>query len=279
MSDAVGSSIPLPRGRLLPLNSKRITSTFIRVLAKGLGLPTEASAEDLRRMIEGKLTEEDREPRNVQVLIQDTEGGGATRLLLQDENGIFLTLENVAGRGRGDKDDPEEPEQEVATGSPGDEEMSVEQLRQQLEEARKQNDALTADMQTCREDMEREKARTAELSGRIKEVWRVNCQQIAEYDAECAAKDLVISCLKRKIEELEARDMTAHSSTPSVTTEPSVVPVIPESPMPVPVVTRRGKAPPQWILTRVKTWKSAWMTGYQRWTVQLYGTAGLKRRS
>ena len=39
----------------LPLNSRRLTTNHLRCLAAELELPTEASADELRQMIDGKL--------------------------------------------------------------------------------------------------------------------------------------------------------------------------------------------------------------------------------
>ena len=45
----------LPRGRVLPLNSKRLTSTHLKQVAEKLKLPTTGSADQIRQLIEGKL--------------------------------------------------------------------------------------------------------------------------------------------------------------------------------------------------------------------------------
>ena len=43
-----------PRARL-PLNSKRITTEQIKRVGRALGVPTDASVDEVRVMIEGKL--------------------------------------------------------------------------------------------------------------------------------------------------------------------------------------------------------------------------------
>ena len=48
---------------------------MVQQIAKSMGLPTLASLEDTRQMLEGKIGEMEREPRNVQVVLQDVEGG------------------------------------------------------------------------------------------------------------------------------------------------------------------------------------------------------------
>ena len=60
---------------------------LLRQLAEGLGVPTTASQEDLRSMIEGRLMEADRDPRRTQVVLREV--GQGTHISLQDESGFF----------------------------------------------------------------------------------------------------------------------------------------------------------------------------------------------
>ena len=51
-----GGSLP-PRGsgwRTVPLNSRRVTAPILRCVAVNLGVPTSASAEELRQMIDDR---------------------------------------------------------------------------------------------------------------------------------------------------------------------------------------------------------------------------------
>jgi len=61
-----GSGNEGPRVRL-PLNSKRLKRSQLERLAKALDLPTSASSDELRQLIDGKLTDQGKEARNVQV--------------------------------------------------------------------------------------------------------------------------------------------------------------------------------------------------------------------
>ena len=45
----------LPEGRVLPLNSKRLTAVHLRAIAKELRLTGKGSLEDLKLTIEGKV--------------------------------------------------------------------------------------------------------------------------------------------------------------------------------------------------------------------------------
>ena len=82
MADTAGSGLKgelqdMPRvvGKPLPLRSGRLTAMHLRKLAKALGVPMSATIEDLRLMIDGKLAEMDKQPQNVQVVIDDAEEG------------------------------------------------------------------------------------------------------------------------------------------------------------------------------------------------------------
>lgn len=71
----------------LPLNSRRLKVSHLRVIARTLDLPTmTASTDDLRAMIEGKLTEGGKQPMNVLVILEDDD-----TISLSDEEGTFLT--------------------------------------------------------------------------------------------------------------------------------------------------------------------------------------------
>ena len=51
------------RGRLpIPLNSKRLTAAHLKRLVRALDVPTTAAGDEIRQMVEGKLSEAGREP-------------------------------------------------------------------------------------------------------------------------------------------------------------------------------------------------------------------------
>ena len=58
-----------PSGKLLPLNSRRLTAAHLRHIAGAMGVPSTGSADEVRQLIEGKLGDE-REVRNVQVVLE-----------------------------------------------------------------------------------------------------------------------------------------------------------------------------------------------------------------
>ena len=57
----------------LPLNSRQLTTQMLRQLAGGVGVPSTASQADLQAMIEGKLTEADRDPLRTQIVLRAVE--------------------------------------------------------------------------------------------------------------------------------------------------------------------------------------------------------------
>ena len=108
------------RGNLVPLNSKRLTGVLLKQLAAALDVPTTATTEDLRRLINGKLTDLGREPMNVQVVLQRSSKG--TTLTLRDVGGDFMEAKPVESESEDDGDGE----------GGGGEETNVESLREAL---------------------------------------------------------------------------------------------------------------------------------------------------
>ena len=88
-----GHDVGLGSGRPLPLNSKRLTGALLKRLARGLEIPSTASGDELRTLIEGRLGDLGRDPRNTQVVLQDAQTG--VNISLQDVEGVFLTVEPI----------------------------------------------------------------------------------------------------------------------------------------------------------------------------------------
>ena len=78
----------MPDGDMYPLNSKRVKAAWIRRIAETLELPTTASLEETRQMIEGKLTGLRYQPENVQVVVQGKDEGAV--IFLVNETGIIF---------------------------------------------------------------------------------------------------------------------------------------------------------------------------------------------
>ena len=62
-------------GRVLPLNSRRLMAAIIKRIARALELLESAALEDVRQMVDGRLTERGEEPKSMQVALIDTDVG------------------------------------------------------------------------------------------------------------------------------------------------------------------------------------------------------------
>ena len=60
----------IPQGQSYPLNSKRLRIVHLQRIAESMELPASGTAAVTRQLIEGKLMEMGKEPRNAQVVIQ-----------------------------------------------------------------------------------------------------------------------------------------------------------------------------------------------------------------
>ena len=79
MADEAGTANGTKRaGRVTTLNSRRLTGAVIKRVARALELPTAAALEDIRQMIDGKLSEQGRDPRDVQVIQTEVEAEADT---------------------------------------------------------------------------------------------------------------------------------------------------------------------------------------------------------
>ena len=69
-ADSPEMELEIPEGRVLPLNSKQLTSVQLQAIPWALDLPARGSWEDIRLTIEGKLRE-DYDELSVQVAVQE----------------------------------------------------------------------------------------------------------------------------------------------------------------------------------------------------------------
>ena len=75
-----------------PLNSKRLTNSYLLCIAKAMRPPTRGTVEEMRLIIEGQLKEMEHEPCNV----QDVDEGGGEIISLCDVSGMFLETRHVS---------------------------------------------------------------------------------------------------------------------------------------------------------------------------------------
>lgn len=226
--------LQLVGGKPLPLNSRRLTAPVLKQLAGALDLPSTAPLDDVRQMIEGKLLEMGREPRNTQVLLQEAARG--VHVSLQDVDGIFLEAEPPV-RAESPNGGSEQGE---GLGEPGADD--TEPLRQALHEAECEKHALQQEVRAMREELESVRAR-------VKEMWRVNCAQLSEFDAAITAKDDELAKLRRQLAPAShaSRDGSPDPSDPDGTHSPAPT-HLPEFRQTASsrsaTNARRGKAPP-----------------------------------
>lgn len=71
--------LDIPEGRVLPLNSQRLTAAQLKAPAKALGLSGRWSLEDLRL---GKVRENGHSVADTQVILQEASEGGTPLYLL-----------------------------------------------------------------------------------------------------------------------------------------------------------------------------------------------------
>ena len=150
--EGCGGSARLPT---VTLNSKRLTAPRLRLLAGALGAPSAASPEDLRAIIEGKLTDDGRDPLRIQVVLRTVEQG--VHMTLQDEMDVFMEIE------------PPTVYVHPPDGS---------SVRERDE---RDSEEPTA-MRELREEVERLKVELETQKTRIRELWKLNCDQLAETD-------------------------------------------------------------------------------------------------
>lgn len=202
------------RLRTVTLNSKRLTASRLKQLAGALGIPRAASSEDLRAMIEGKLTDDGRDPLRIQVVLRTVERG--VHMTLQDEMGVFMEIEpptvdahppdGLPGQ-ESDETDSEEP-------------TAVRELREEV-------GRLTVELETQK--------------ARVRELWKLNCDQLAEMDSSLLQKEEEIGSLRAEVARL--RGTSPVSGTPLEDTD-SVVEEHGTTRRDQLHRVRRGKAPP-----------------------------------
>ena len=260
-----------PQGRTYPLNSKRIASGQLQALAKVLELPTGASNEETRQLLEGKLMELEREPRNVQVVVREDK-----RIFLVYEEGIIVSTEHVSNDTQGHVSS--EVLDHVNNESHRDD---VFELRSALCEAHSKNESLTSQLFETEMTVTQLQAEVIELKAivtklegelkkgdKAKRFWRQQCEQLALHEASLEQKDAEIARLKEEVVKLESPNRRSHGGESQATrvgmtyksqTEPSdrgmseprsndetlsSTPATHSRDSPARMHSRRGKAPP-----------------------------------
>ena len=86
---AASASVSIVSEKPFPMNSKRLTGPYLRCIAKAMELPMSGATDETRVMIDGKLAEMGRNPRDVQVIVR-TDTDGQDTVCLRDAGGMFV---------------------------------------------------------------------------------------------------------------------------------------------------------------------------------------------
>ena len=99
----------------LPLNSKRLTVCHLQRLASVVGVPTSASADEFRQMINGKLTEKGKDTSNVQAVFPSVDPN--SEFFLEDEGGKFRNIPAVVWDAEEDNEHSDSEDEQPAEDS------------------------------------------------------------------------------------------------------------------------------------------------------------------
>ena len=165
-----------------------------------IDLPTSGSVDETRAMISGKLEQMGRDPRNVQIVVR-RDPSGQESLLLVDMDGAFIDTgvmeetgrSSACGRGA-DRRDEESDSTSSDRGSPTLDERA--ELRAENAALIARNTALTKDVSYLKEEVAKVNDLRRKDSERVRELWRENCEQVADFDQAIAAKGSEIDSLR-----------------------------------------------------------------------------------
>ena len=254
-------------GKLLPLNSRRLTAAHLRHIAGAMGLPSTGSADEVRQLIEGKLGDE-REVRNVQVILEES-SFLSVKLSLTDGEGVFLEADPLQ--------------------KPLDASVDSAELERKLGEATAQNTNLTAELVKLQGALTAQEEETAQLQEELrtksdseevkklkndlqkqkeksKQQWQMSCHQAAEQEELLAEKDREIEELKKKLASSSRGSPTPPSHSDLDDDPPLVPPGDSHSLTAHEPPRRRGKAPPidQYTGEDPEIRFEDWLPGLQR---------------
>ena len=228
-----------------PLNSRRMKAVYLRRVADELGLPSNATATDLRQIVEGKLREMGHEPGNLQVAVEESPTVETLQLL----NAYGPIIEVRHDKPTQDLEEETDYSAQSHSSLPSSE--ADQELLEQVQTLREERDELQEQVTQLQEKLEAEKQR-------VQELWQGNCEQNAQLDLILQDKDAEIAELREQLAALNAHtpapplsqrkpDSSKYKSPRGATKPDSAV-----APMGIllkelesqPPPTRRGKAPP-----------------------------------
>ena len=277
-----------PEGTAYHINSRRLKTRQIRRIAAALGVTVgSASAEDTRTIVEGKLREMDKNPTEVQVIVQGSDDDSGTLFLINDE-GVILTVEAVIdSHVTGDEVESNagsrsalrsEHVSRSSSTEPSELEATIEELRLALDGEEHKSAVQLIELTSVREALTREKPK-------VKRMWRQRCEQLLTHEDQQEAKDAEIRALKMELARLRVprERVSEHSTTP--VRNPVTVTNVGDSTAPERLqgetagrtrTSRVGKAPSVDTFTGEMSYGRI---GCQHLSVPLIGTIGVRTKS
>lgn len=187
-------------------------ASYVKAIADSMRLPTKASTDEVLQLIEGKLSEEGREPRDVKVIVQrptdeGAEDGEHVCLFVVDDGGVITRARVAVESEQPARVRVESTHTDVEAEDAEDEtylqlqqkELELNATLEELDEVRKKNaeaEAALIDKDVQIEHLTNQLRREKE---RFRQVWRMNCEQLNEHDAVLASKEEEIVQLQERI--------------------------------------------------------------------------------
>ena len=205
----------VPEGPTYPLNSKRITGEQLQRIAESLGLPSTGTVAVTRQIIEGKLLELEKEPRNAQVVVQ--ESSEDPTIFLIDEEGIICIskpreqITHVSEPTGSESGAPQEIMRSALRDTVGDDDQSelqkalqareqeLHETRERLHEAEQALDDATKRCQQLEGELVGAKAAVEKEKRKVKKIWREKCEMQLFNEDALDEKDAEIATLKARL--------------------------------------------------------------------------------
>ena len=168
----------------MALNSLCVTAGRLCWLSMVLGLASSDSIDDQRLMFEGKINKLCHELCNIQFVIEEYSNDASFQLC--DKGDKFLTVPPADADHSYEGDEPNGETDSESSGEKGNE---VELLCHSVMNIIREKDSLHEELEAIRQQLEIKKAR-------VKELWRMSCEQVAGHDAMSISKDEEIARLK-----------------------------------------------------------------------------------
>ena len=214
------------------LNSARLTAGQLRSVGEALGVPTSGSVGDLRLIIEGKITDLSRDPCNIPVLFSKDKDDRTLRL--SDHEGVFLTV-NPKNEGERSGTVEELRDHELLESSEPTKANELEVIRNERHELQATVHTLTQEKADLQEQLQALQQALEASRTWVKDIWKISCKQVEEFEETSTAKDREIAELKLRLEAWIVD--RGHSATPSLVGSEVEVPTATQQ-------HRRRKAPP-----------------------------------